>query len=269
MNIKHLLVGMAMLLSTTTFSVQAALTGYTANGVDFVRMQGGGFDISFTKDTNLLRTLEASNPNLIDTIISSIGSISNTPNNIYDTPVNSGIHILNSADFGGTGRVSWFGAQAFVKYLNNINYGGSNQWSLPSVVFNHNLAIGKNQTGSELGQLFVNELGNSPINILGSEIFDYKPFTSAFWMDEEYAPPQGYVYVPGKDAWAAFAPFRGGLGDSDYAQYYREKHDFLYAWVVSPGQIAHVPLPGAVWLMGSGLLGFLGLVRRGRSKFGN
>ena len=45
-----------------TFSApaQASLTSYTANGVDLVRMQGAGFDVSFTKDGNLFKTLASS-----------------------------------------------------------------------------------------------------------------------------------------------------------------------------------------------------------------
>jgi hypothetical protein len=39
-----------------------------------------------------------------------------------------------------------------------------------------------------------------------------------------------------------------------------------YAWAVSPGQVAAVvPVPGAVWLMGSGLLGLLASKRRGHA----
>jgi hypothetical protein len=37
----------------------------------------------------------------------------------------------------------------------------------------------------------------------------------------------------------------------------------FYAWAVRPGDVSAVPVPGAVWLFGSGLMGLLGLRRRG------
>ncbi len=38
----------------------------------------------------------------------------------------------------------------------------------------------------------------------------------------------------------------------------------LYAWAVRPGDVSAVPVPGAVWLFGSGLIGLLGLAKRKR-----
>lgn len=36
----------------------------------------------------------------------------------------------------------------------------------------------------------------------------------------------------------------------------------MYAWAVRPGDVSAVPVPGAVWLFGSGLLGLLGFKKR-------
>jgi len=38
--------------------------------------------------------------------------------------------------------------------------------------------------------------------------------------------------------------------------------DIFYAWAVRSGDVTTVPLPGAVWLFGSGLLGLVGVARR-------
>jgi hypothetical protein len=40
------------------------------------------------------------------------------------------------------------------------------------------------------------------------------------------------------------------------------KNGGYYALAVTPGDISAVPVPGAVWLLGSGLMGVLGLRRR-------
>jgi len=39
---------------------------------------------------------------------------------------------------------------------------------------------------------------------------------------------------------------------------------FYYALAVRPGDVSAVPVPAAVWLFGSGLMGLLGLARRKR-----
>ncbi len=36
----------------------------------------------------------------------------------------------------------------------------------------------------------------------------------------------------------------------------------MYVWAVRDGDVAAVPLPGAVWLFGAGLAGLLGYGRR-------
>lgn len=42
------------------------------------------------------------------------------------------------------------------------------------------------------------------------------------------------------------------------------KSDNRFVWAVRPGDVSAVPVPAAVWLFGSGLLGLLGLARRKR-----
>ncbi|MDD2759168.1 MAG: PEP-CTERM sorting domain-containing protein [Methylomonas sp.] len=274
------LLAAGLLLNLCTLDAEASLTAYNAAGNTRVVYSSLG-NITWTGDANLLGTLEASNPGLVSAIISTIGSISDTPND-YDTPrgSNSGIHTLSTADFGENGLVTWFGAQAFTKYLNSINYAGRNQWRLPSVtdtgtagcnLANSGTDCGHNvdtDTG-ELAKLYYDELGkiayadrsgaspqsgygifgNNGKQIAGGAV---GPFTNAeshpYWIGTESASNPNY-------AWNFFA----GNG---YQSPNGGKVRLFYAWAASPGQVPAVPVPGAVWLFGTGLLGLLGLKRR-------
>jgi hypothetical protein len=263
-------VGLAFsLLSFTTFTAQASLTAYTSGGQSVVYSSIS--NVTWTGDANLLGTLEASNPNLINTIISTIGSITDTPN-AYDTPANSGSHTLSTADFGLGGLVSWFGAQAYTKYLNTINYAGSNQWALPSAGVNPQ--VGYNQIGSQFGQLYYNELNalaypgttGSNYGILGNGSYgvglqtNLVPFSNIqagiYWSGTENAANLS-------NAW--LLDYSNGAQDQLGKSLLQYASRGFYAWAASPGQVAAVPVPGAVWLMGSALLGLLRLKRRGHA----
>lgn len=251
---------------------QASLTSYTANGVDLVRMQGGGFDVSFTKDGNLFQTLAASNANLI----SQIAAVTPT----YNDP-SWGVQTIDADDFNTTtGKMSWWGGKAFVNYLNNISYGGSNQWSLPGWTdtgaagpqFGYNgtdYGYNVNPSSSPLAQLYYGELnktayyntsgaypqsgfgifGNNGAQVAGGAVGPFSNVQSyVYWLGTEYSDVSS-------NAWGFFA----GIGYQDIAYF---KTSQFYAWAVSPGQVSAVPVPGAVWLFGSGLLGLLDLKRR-------
>ena len=48
-------------------------------------------------------------------------------------------------------------------------------------------------------------------------------------------------------------------------QSYHIKNYGLYGWAVRSGDVSAVPVPAAVWLFGSGLIGLLGLAKRKRA----
>ena len=150
--------------------------------------------------------------------------------------------IINAS--GGT--VDWWAGQAWVHYLDTQNYGGSSQWALPTQPDQN---YGFNITSSQLGELFYNELGGTAFSSIPSG-----PFSNVqayvYWSGTEYSGYPNY-------AWS----FYTGYGNQDVSS----KSDQLYAWAVSPGQVNAVPVPGAVWLFGTGLLGLLGLKRRGHA----
>ena len=70
----------------------------------------------------------------------------------------------------------------------------------------------------------------------GAEVSPYSPYNQYAWA---FATSSGSQFIQGK-------------GVSTY-----------FAWAVRPGDVAAIPVPGAVWLFGSGLLGLLSFKRRG------
>lgn len=233
----------SLLFSLIAPNAEASLTPYTSAGQSLVYSSVS--NVTWTSDGNLLGTQEANDPNLVSTIISTIGSISHRQG-YDDTPPFSGTYILTTADFGANGKVSWYGAQAYVSYLNTINYAGSHQWALPEAA--HIYLAENSPAGSPFGQLFYNELGGTGGNSMPDTSTFNNEQDNTFWLRTEYDyfPDSAYLFYTGS----------GYQGSSSNVSQF-------YAWAISPGQVSAVPVPGAVWLFGTGLLGLLGLKRRG------
>ena len=241
MNFKPTL-ALGILLSVTTLNANAAgLNPYAINGVNLVYSSVS--NVTWTKDANLFKTLYDANPNLVNLIT---GLTPNYNDPFWGNQVISDGGTIDDFDTA-TGRVTWWGGIAFTNYLNSINYGGSNQWRLPT----SNVIVGYNDTGNELGQLFYSELGGTA----GNNIPDTASFINekayAYWSGTEYASYPNYAWV-----------FNTVIG---FQGYYDKNHQY-YAWAVSPGQVtAAVAEPGVIWLLGAALLGWGGLKRRGHA----
>ncbi|OAI20586.1 hypothetical protein A1507_04965 [Methylomonas koyamae] len=238
------------LLTLTSLNAGAALTGYTANGANLV--YSGVADITWTEDANLLATMARDQGafTLFDAIIAASPTITDTPND-YDTPAFSGVHQVTRSDFstGALGSTSWFGALAFVNYLNSIHYAGSNQWMLPEA----NVACGTsiNCVNSTMGSLYYSELGfvggqNPPTSDSFSN--DGVPH---YWLSTER---------PGHPIDSYRFSWHMSNGGNQSEGISKGLSSFVRPY--SPGMITAVPVPPTAWLFGSGLLGLFGWQRR-------
>jgi hypothetical protein len=170
---------------------------------------------------------------------------------IYDTDLNitwlADANYAMTSGYDADGLMTWSDA---VTWAGNLSYGGYTDWRLPT----SDTCSGYKCTGSELGHLYYIELSGAarqPMNTAYDT--NYYLFQNiqpaAYWSGTELAPNAGSAWI---------FSFGGGLQNlSD---------DIVrpYAWAVRPGDVAAVPLPAAVWLFGSGLLGLIGVARRRR-----
>jgi hypothetical protein len=221
-------------------------------------------NVTWTSNANLFATQAASYSGgaaaFVSAVIADSGGVIHDTPNFYDP---TGTYTLSASDFVTSGNfdgtMSYWGARAWVNYLDATNYGGSNQWALPTTVDN-NASVGypnggagnPAQSSSQMAQLFYGGLGQvANSSITTTHNANYSLFSNVqsyvYWSGTEYsADPEG--------AWLFLT--------DDGEQYDLIKSYDLYALAVSPGDVSAVPEPGAAWLLGVGLLGLVGLRRR-------
>ena len=164
---------------------------------------------------------------------------------IYDTVLD--ITLLQDANYAKTsgysaanqyGGMTWFEADAWAKQL---SYGGYTDWRLlnPERPF-YRSSDGWN--GGEFAQLFMGE------NISKSHPGPFMNLGSIYWSNQ-------YIKYPGWEAAWTFNMTDGSHGP------YGPNIEFL-AWAVRDGDVAATPIPGGVWLLGSGLACLLGLRKK-------
>lgn len=250
------LVASVLLLAAT--QAQATLDSYIAKSGEEV-VYSSVSDVTWSKDANLLGTLFATQgfSTVINSILAISPTISNTPNFYSPTAT----YTLSSNDFSSSGRVSWFGAMAFVSYLNSINYAGSNQWRLPIRVTNdsgYNVLTNGVLAGDEYAELYYNELGSKAYYDLNSQV---QAGSGIRDLNNIFVNEKSFAYWYGTEARDSSWYFNM----NDGAQSYVAKDRQYYVWAISPGQITIVPEPESFALLLAGL-GSVGAGVRRRQK---
>ena len=178
---------------------------------------------------------------------------------------------LADANAAGT-SMNWADANAWAASLVVSGVGG---WRLPDTidVGNDGLTIGGSifqgvdygyniTAHSELSNMFYNVLGNtSNFDTSGVDIgcpgapdhclTNKGPFSNL--QSNGYWSATDYVAI-GSRAWM-FSTVNG-------YQFYNSKTSGGYAWAVQSGDVSAIPVPAAMWLFGSGLIGLIGVARR-------
>jgi len=203
---------------------------------------------------------------LIGALSAAVLSFITLPSHAALTSVLSGLAVYDDvADLSWTtnaninGAMSWAAANTWAASLDIDGVAGADGWRLPSSLNSDGTGPcgpALNCNDSEMGNLFYNVLGGvAGLSITTTHNSNYDLFTNvqpnAYWSSTEYAPNP-------TDAWL----FDVGSG----GQFSGVKTGNAYAWAVQSGNVgaAIVPVPAAVWLFGSGLLGLIGLGRQRR-----
>lgn len=201
---------------------------------------------------------------------------------IYDTDLN--ITWLANANYGAgssydtadgynDGSMTWQNAMdwtANLAYYDSVRDVVYDDWRLPAISpldpscaqQYSNASYGLNCTGSEFGHVVNAELGlmDPEINLAYDGIYgpvaaNYGPFTNVrpngYWFGTEYSGNNAYAWT--------FIIDSGNTGFTPKA------YGGTYAWAVRDGDVysvSTVPVPAAIWLLGSGLLGLIAAIRR-------
>ena len=143
------------------------------------------------------------------------------------------------------GLMKWGQAMA---WADQLVFGGFDDWRLPDA---HN----QDGSGPDFGFLAGGEMGymyyDNLKNPAHGSLSNMGPFANiqsfGYWTQtsSDYGPTYKWT-------------FNFSNGSTDYI----ESDAGRMSWAVRDGDVATVPIPGAVWLLGSGLIGFIGIKKK-------
>ncbi len=208
------------------------------------------------------------------------------------TNVNLGTHSSDTSGVSGrilsSGSMNWPGALHWIDAMNGANHLGYNDWRLPTLSpingtsfqtnFTNNGTSdngngatgigwqdGSNNPVSEMGHLYYSTLGNlgfcTPNGSGSSTGCDIQ---AGFGLNNvgQFTNFQQSNYWTGMELNSTNAWFFDTLAAGSGRQDDDVKTNFFFALAVRPGDVAAVPVPAAVWLMGSALFGLAGFRRK-------
>ena len=179
-----------------------------------------------------------------------------------------------TSGYDNDNKMDWFEARAWAAQL---EYGGYNDWRLPSAKLidasnpcganDGSCDLGYNNTTSEIGHMYYTNLANDgrydtadnlqlTIGTTNSNFTDGSSGNTVsilnlqqgfYWLDEEF---ECFTF----SAWLFNA--------DDGLQYHFIKNYSYHSWAVRDGDVSAVPVPAAVWMFGSALIGLAGVKRR-------
>ena len=141
------------------------------------------------------------------------------------------------------GRMNWAGALHWIDAMNQAAFLGANNWWLPKTDIICGASF--NCNNSDLGHLYYDEFsvtgGQSVTTGNPVELAKFQNLQdSTYWNGEDFGPDPTF-------AW----DFLMSTG----IQGFPNKSFLWYSLAVRDGDLSSVPIPGAVWLFGSGLFG--------------
>lgn len=157
---------------------------------------------------------------------------------IYDTDLNVTWLDFSNAPGNYVTQASW--ADNLAITINGQTY---DDWRLPATPPVSQI-VGYNVIGSDLGHLYYFELGNLAGALANTGVFQN---LLPVWYTSGTESGSNIWHFGFFDGWNTY-------GTKNYSSY--------YGIAVHEGEITAAPIPGAVWLLGSSLLGIIGIKRK-------